>query len=183
MRKPWPTTVFFCQGGGKHSSHSNRHLQQCQCYMHQHTDKGISIPQIVAQSNYNFIWHAAYHIKEDRFQGNGVKILMCYKPLVQGLLIFYFTANRNAIAECHLIGSKSAILLPEPPLLIIMWYNLHANSPLSTICVVLNTATEPCKSNLLVVSKDLGYRTHQTFTRVLKLNQVVSCFPNRRDFN
>lgn len=39
---------------------------------------------------------------------------MCYVPLVQGLLIFYFTANRNTIAECHLLSSKSAILLQNP---------------------------------------------------------------------
>jgi hypothetical protein len=49
--------------------------------------------------------------KREQVHGNGVEILMCYVPSVQGLLIFYFTANRNAIAECHLLGSKSAILL------------------------------------------------------------------------
>ena len=52
--------------------------------------------------------------KEDRHQCNGVKILKFYVPLVQGLLIFYFTANMNAIALCHLLGSKSAILLQNP---------------------------------------------------------------------
>jgi hypothetical protein len=43
-----------------------------------------------------------------QLQGNGVKVLMWYIPLVQGLLIYYFTADSNTTDKRYPLGSRSA---------------------------------------------------------------------------
>lgn len=73
-------------------------------------------------------------------KGSGVKILMCHISLAQGLLIYYFTVNRNANAQWCLPGSLSATFLHRAGCK--SCYNVHAKLPFSAIYVVLNTGTE-----------------------------------------
>jgi len=52
--------------------------------------------------------------KTGQLQGNGLKILMCYIPLIQRLLIYHVTVGGKATAECYFLGSQSATMLRNP---------------------------------------------------------------------
>jgi hypothetical protein len=59
---------------------------------------GTSIPQTAAQHNQTVNMRGSLSRQMAQLQGNGVKILMCYRPLVQILLVYSVTTERNAIA-------------------------------------------------------------------------------------
>jgi hypothetical protein len=78
-----------------------------------HIDGGTFSPQTPAQPNYTLNVRCSLSHPTGQIQCNGVKVLMCYMPLVH-ILMYYVTANRNVIVYCYLLGSKSTTMLQNP---------------------------------------------------------------------
>lgn len=94
IRRPWMICAHYRlwrhgwgEGWGKtNSSYSNRLLTHSQCYIQ--SLKLMHDPIITLNMRY------CLSQQTGQLQGNGVKILMWYIPLEQGLLIHYFTATQ-----------------------------------------------------------------------------------------
>ena len=87
-----------------YSSHSNRHLQNCQCYIHPATVGGTFVPQTVQNPIKPETWGAAYHIKQDSSEE-----ILCR---VWGVTYLYYTHTSYTMARrtgMHLPNAVSSI--------------------------------------------------------------------------